>query len=166
MNAKEKRKFENNMVDIGFKRKDVKNFIADLIAIHPKAQHIPDGEKVKLDYEQITTHPDYVRKVDEYKQWVEENQDTEFSVLNNKTYKGQLVELLKDQTVEKWIMYTGDLIKVNGANVLDYFVDLGYSESESLKLKDAVVGIREMLGFQADEILELLKPLIRKESIN
>jgi hypothetical protein len=75
---------------------------------------ISEGTKVKLNTNQMKSHPDYKNLVPKYRDWVEDNQDKIFTVIydENKKNKPVLVCLKEDTTNPKWLFWTGDLIIV------------------------------------------------------
>ena len=76
-----------------------------------KAQEYKDGDKVILNYKQITSRKDWKRKLPNYKNWVEENKDKIFTIQNTKKYT-EFVTLKEDTSEEKWMFWVGDLVKV------------------------------------------------------
>lgn len=76
-----------------------------------KSQEFKDGDKVTLNYKQITSRKDWKRKLPNYKNWVNENKDKVFTVQKEKKYT-EFVTLLEDNSEEKWMFWVGDLIKV------------------------------------------------------
>jgi hypothetical protein len=75
------------------------------------ANPIPEGTKVKLNVKQITSHPDWERLQDSYKQFVQDNADAEFTVEYDERHKDNpvLVCLKEDTTPAKWLWWVGDL---------------------------------------------------------
>lgn len=74
---------------------------------------IAEGARVKLNYERISSHPDYSRLVPEYQQYVESNKDKEFTVVHDTNPKFSNTVFLKDETgTSIWKFWEGELIIV------------------------------------------------------
>jgi predicted RNA-binding protein with TRAM domain len=95
---------------------------AETLEYYLKLENTPDdklidnGSKVKFKYEQITSEKDWVRKLEKYRTFVEENKDKEFTVLieDIKVHnKYKMVSLVEDETDPKWLFWVGDLIRVD-----------------------------------------------------
>ena len=71
------------------------------------AYTIPEGTKVKLNYENITNEPDYTKKVKAYREFVENNKDKIFTVQYDEKYKNKpiLVSFKEDTNDIKWLWY-------------------------------------------------------------
>ena len=80
---------------------------------------IEEGAKVKLNYDSIVSDPNYPKKVQAYKDFVENNKDTVFTVEYDEKYKNKpLLVMLKEDTNEvKWLWHSKyDLIVVEDDN--------------------------------------------------
>ena len=68
---------------------------------------IPEGTKVKLNYENIINEPDYTKKVKAYREFVENNKNKIFTVQYDEKYKNKpiLVSLKEDTNEIKWLWY-------------------------------------------------------------
>lgn len=80
---------------------------------------IPEGTKVKLNYDSITNDPNYERKVQGYKDFVEDNKDKIFTVEYDEKYRNKplLVMLKEDASELKWLWHSKyDLIVINEDN--------------------------------------------------
>lgn len=80
---------------------------------------LDEGTKVKLNYESITSEPDYKKKVARYKEFVENNKDTIFTVQYDEKYKNKpiLVSLAEDDNEVKWLWHCeSDLIVIEDSN--------------------------------------------------
>ena len=80
---------------------------------------IEEGTKVKLNYDSIVSDPNYSKKVQPYRDFVENNKDTVFTVQYDEKYKNKpLLVMLKEDTNEvKWLWHTKyDLIVVEDDN--------------------------------------------------
>ena len=83
------------------------------------ADVIPEGTKVKLNYDSIVNDPNYLKKVQPYKDFVEDNKDTVFTVEYDEKYKNKplLVVLKEDNNEVKWLWHSKyDLIVVEDNN--------------------------------------------------
>lgn len=86
-------------------------------------QHVScfEGEKVKINYEQIKNSKDWDKLNLKYKEFIETHKDEIFTVefdpikkeLNAKT-KDLLVQLKEDETKPKWLFQARDLIPLPG----------------------------------------------------
>ena len=77
---------------------------------------IPEGTKVMLNYESITTEPDYKAKVEGYRTFVENNKDKIFTVQYDEKYRNKpvLVSLAEDTNEIKWLWHCeSDLIVID-----------------------------------------------------
>lgn len=80
---------------------------------------VAEGTKVKLNYDNITNDPNYPNKVQAYKDFVENNKDTVFTVEYDEKYTNKpLLVVLKEDTNEvKWLWHSKfDLIVVDDDN--------------------------------------------------
>lgn len=74
---------------------------------------VPEGAKVKLHYRNIVSHPDYPKKTEVYKNFVETNKNKVFTVEYDKigNHSPLLVCLKEDKSKVKWLFHsTYDLI--------------------------------------------------------
>lgn len=69
---------------------------------------IEEGTKVKLNYDSIVNDPNYSRKVQAYKDFVENNKDKIFTVEYDERYTNNplLVMLKEDETEVKWLWHS------------------------------------------------------------
>ena len=76
--------------------------------------YIPEGTKVKLNLKRIQAHPEYSKYTEAYRNFVESNEDTIFTVEYDKFRKNPstLVCLKEDPTPLKWLFWTGFLTEV------------------------------------------------------
>lgn len=84
------------------------------------APGLPEGTHVRLNVDQIVKRPDYSKMQDAYRQFVESNADTEFTVAyDEKHTSGKLVllrynrGLAEGETHPAWLFYSGDLIALD-----------------------------------------------------
>lgn len=77
----------------------------------PEASPMHRGTKVRLNYEKITADPDYARKVEPYKQFVEENRGAIFTVEYDDKYRHDpmFVCLKEDSREVRWLWHVSDL---------------------------------------------------------
>lgn len=78
-------------------------------------EFLAEGTKVKLNYEWITEEPSYINKAKSYKEFVESNKNTIFTVEYDKKYgdKSYMVCLKEDMTPTKWLWHSSlDLLVV------------------------------------------------------
>lgn len=67
---------------------------------------IRDGDKVKLNVQEITSRKNYERMTDEYKTFIDENKDSVFTAhIERRT----LTSFVEDP---RWLFWCGDLLKV------------------------------------------------------
>jgi hypothetical protein len=79
-------------------------------------EFIPEGAKVKINYDEILSRPNYNKLRPEYREFVEKNKDKIFTVKYDEKYKEQpyLVCLKEDDTPLKWLWeISTDLIVVS-----------------------------------------------------
>ena len=91
-------KDEGNLVDLLSRWNNTKN---DIVA----------GDKVKINFEQISKRPDYHKMNESYRMFVEDNKNKLFTAgegLNEGTARN-LIPLQEDST---WLFWCGDLVKV------------------------------------------------------
>lgn len=69
------------------------------------------GSKVKLKYNQIIARKDWDKLSKNYKTFVEENKDVEFTIEETDAKNlFKMVSLREDTTDPKWLFWVGDLI--------------------------------------------------------
>ncbi len=84
-----------------------------------KLAPIPEGTKVKLNYESIISDVNYNKNIDsnkqKYHEFIELNKDRIFSVEYDPKFQDNptLVCLKEDETDPKWLFWIGDLIVIN-----------------------------------------------------
>ena len=74
-----------------------------------------EGDKVQIDYDGITSRVDYDKRRPEYRNFIEENKNTIFTVKYDEKYRNNpwLVSLEEDTTEPRWLFTTSDLILYN-----------------------------------------------------
>ena len=76
---------------------------------------LPEGTKVKLDYDEIHDRPNYSKRNERFIKFVEQNKDRVFTVEYDDKHKDKpyLVCLNEDTTKPKWLFHANfDLIVV------------------------------------------------------
>ena len=92
-----------------------KNQLEDYIKFKEKQMSsivLFEGDKVKIDYEGIVSRVDYEKRRPEYRDFIEQNKDTIFTVKYDEKYRNNpwLVSLEEDTTEPRWLFTTSDLI--------------------------------------------------------
>ena len=103
MNREERRKLEKL-------QKKIKNVLI-------REERLREGQKVKLNYKKMISHPDWNKNLDEnktcYHNWVELHKDDIFTIEYDENHQdGILVCFEEDTTEPKWLFYEGDLVEV------------------------------------------------------
>lgn len=81
---------------------------------------LPEGAKVRLDYDAIVHQPSYSKRQPAYREFVEANKDNEFTVVyDDKHTSGKLVCLAEDTSEQKWLWHSADLIRLDTAKEID-----------------------------------------------
>jgi hypothetical protein len=85
---------------------------ADIFDRLSSGKLINAGSKVRLKYDQITSREDWATLNQKYKNFVEANKDSEFTVqIDEKIHNMyKLVSLAEDTTEPKFLFWVGDLI--------------------------------------------------------
>ena len=111
MNRAQKRKYVTALRKKGFSLESAKR-IAEMKALDDVKPVIAVGDKVRLKYDTITQSPDYDKKVENYKKFVEDNRD---KVFTTESYNGydKLFCFVEDETEVKWVFHEFDLEKVD-----------------------------------------------------
>ena len=94
----------------GFSLESAKR-IAEMKALQDTKPVISSGDKVRLKYDAITQSPDYDKRVENYKKFIENNKD---KVFTTESYNGydKLFCFVEDKTEVKWVFHEYDLEKV------------------------------------------------------
>lgn len=80
-------------------------------------QDIVEGEKVKLNVENLKARQNYERMTDLYKEFIDANVDTVFTA---HVERPTLISLKEEP---KWLFWCGDLIKVKEDGVEDVYIN-------------------------------------------
>lgn len=125
MNREQKRNYTKKLKQKGYSESQIE---LALRVVEMKSKSLVDEEflendKVKLNYENITSHPDYIKNktseeshVIRYHKFIEDNKDKVMTVQYDKNHQDhpQLVVLKEDENEDdcKWLFWVGDLIKI------------------------------------------------------
>lgn len=120
MNREQRRQTVKNLQKKGLKRESAETFVERMdFTEHHFNRDVWEGEKVKLNYDRITHYKDWKILRQEYRDFVEANKDTVFTVEfddirkkeaeKNKGLSG-LCQFAEDTTSVKWLFYAIDLI--------------------------------------------------------
>lgn len=109
MNREQKRAFVKKAQKKGVSKKTAEAYaeimdMGDRKIIEP--QDIQEGEKVRLNLENIKTRQNYGHMTDKYKAFVETNIDTVFTA---HIERPTLISFVEEPS---WLFYSGDLIKI------------------------------------------------------
>ena len=109
MNRAQKRKYVIALRKKGFSLESAKR-IAEMKALQDVKPIISAGDKVRLKYDAITQSPDYDKRVENYKKFIEDNKD---KVFTTESYNGydQLFCFVEDETEVNWVFHEYDLEK-------------------------------------------------------
>lgn len=110
MNRAQKRKYVIALRKKGFSLESAKR-IAEMKVLDDVKPVIAVGDKVRLKYDAITQSPDYDRRVENYKKFVENSKDKVFTTESYKGYN-KLFCFVEDETEIKWVFHEYDLEKV------------------------------------------------------
>ena len=95
-------------------RRQLQKFKKQHKQISVREERLKEGQRVKLHYQRITSHPDWSKLTQKYRMWVATHKDDIFTVEYDEQHKdGVLVCLKEDTTEPKWLFYEGDLIEVD-----------------------------------------------------
>lgn len=94
----------------GFSLESAKK-LSEMKALQDTQPVISVGDKVRLKYDAITQSPDYDKRFENYKKFIEDNKD---KVFTTESYNGydQLFCFVEDETEVKWVFHEYDLEKV------------------------------------------------------
>lgn len=110
MNREQKRKTIKSFIAKGYTAKQAENFLA-IKALENAKKFLKEGDKVKLNISQITSHPDWKAKRAQFKEWVQNHRDMVLTVEydKNHTKNPAIVCVREDETDPKWLFWEGDL---------------------------------------------------------
>lgn len=103
------KKKNNNISQTKISKLQLSNSIKNFYAM---SNTILEGSKVKLNYNRIIKRKGYDDLVSEYKEFIELNKDSVFTVEYDKDRRDNpsWVCLVEDNTPFKWLFYVGDLV--------------------------------------------------------
>ena len=110
MNRAQKRKYVIELRKKGFSLKSTKK-LAEMKSLQDTKPVISTGNKVRLKYDAITQSPDYDKRVENYKKFIEDNKDKVFTTESYNGYN-KLFCFVEDETEVKWVFHEYDLEKV------------------------------------------------------
>lgn len=126
MNREDRRKLTKKLKGKGVSEKSIAQYIElqKLKDNQLSNEEFLEGQKVVLNYEQITGHKDYIKNknsteshVIRYHEFVESHKDQVMTVSYDKDHERHkyLVTLVEDESedIYKFLWWTGDLIKIN-----------------------------------------------------
>ena len=101
----------NKKLKLGLSEEQIVNYIK-FKEDQMNSANLNEGDKVKLNYEEIVSRIDYAKKVETYRNFIETNKDTIFTVKYDEKYRNNpwLVCLEEDTTEPRWLFTTSDLI--------------------------------------------------------
>lgn len=110
-NLSKKIKKVNKTLNLGLTKKQLKNYIK-FKEEQLSSVVLFEGDKVKIDYEGIVSRVDYEKRRPEYRDFIEQNKNTIFTVKYDEKYRNNpwLVSLEEDTTEPRWLFTTSDLI--------------------------------------------------------
>lgn len=113
MNREQKRAFVKKAKKRGVKESEAKAY-AEIISggsgDNTPSQEILDGEKVTINTEAVRARKNYEQMNPKYKEFVESSNGREFTA---RVKHGNMIELVEE---DKWLFWSGDLIKVSEQN--------------------------------------------------
>lgn len=120
-NRKARRERQQKLREAGLTKTEAKFMIERLSSKTRNPISCWEGEKVKIDFERIYHYKDYEKLNPKYKEFIENNRSTVFTVefdpyrkQHNTKDKENMVQLVEDESVPKWLFWAGDLIPLPG----------------------------------------------------
>ena len=117
MNRAERRATVKKLTKNGVTRASAETFVKRMNDRTQNPVTTWEGEKVKLDYNRISTYPDWPEMRKEYREWVTTHKDDVFTVEFDPVKKkaksqnvNKVVQFVEDTTSPKWLFFAGDLI--------------------------------------------------------
>ena len=112
MNREDRRKYTKKLRADGRSPAQIEQIVAMKKAMEIQ-KPLAEGQAVKLNIEQIKSHPGWDKMRDTYKEFIEANIDTVFTVEYDEKHKGRGIVCLKEDTsIPKWYFWSGDLISL------------------------------------------------------
>lgn len=113
MNRKQRRTLSNKSV--GYTAQQIE--LAKLLFIRGLYKgRFKEGDRVRLNMDELTNSPDWERKVDAWREWCLSHSNDVMTVEYDAAYgdNPSLVCLKEDQSDPKWLFSVGDLMPANG----------------------------------------------------
>ncbi len=110
MNREQKRKIQSTLRKKGYSEKQIESYF--MIKEHKEqAGKYAEGDRVQLDIQRLTAHPNWPRMRPEYREWVLAHEGQTFTVQYDPKRKDKpsLVCLAEDDTAPKWLFFVDDL---------------------------------------------------------
>lgn len=113
MNRKQKRNIQGALRKKGYSERQIASYLM-LKEREEQAGKYAEGDKVQLDIQKLTGHPNWPRLRQEYREWVLAHTGQTFTVQYDPQQKERpsLVCLAEDETVPKWLFFVGDLKRI------------------------------------------------------
>lgn len=112
-NREQKRKLKKRLARSGLSVDDALDLLTRRVQAM-NAEALPEGAKVRLNYDSIVDQPSYQKRQQAYRDFVEENRDKIFTVAyDDKHQSGKLVLLQEDTSEQQWLWHCADLIRVD-----------------------------------------------------
>ena len=109
MNRAERRAYAKRMKKMGANSSE----LIRLLDLQKTANLLKEGTKVKINYNKVTSDPDYKNKTQWFRDFVENNKDQIFTIEFDEKYKkvnsNILVTLKEDTSDPKWLWFVDDL---------------------------------------------------------
>lgn len=119
MNREQKRKVKKAVksgIKSGKIRIDkVKSFLEDTIRAQVDSYGIKEYDKVKLNYDKIVSDVNFPNMNPKFQQWIHDSKDKIFTVeFDEEHSKNKMFcNFAEDANDVKWLIFVGDLIKIN-----------------------------------------------------
>lgn len=158
MNREQKRVLEKKLKEFGLNKDSIKAFL-ERGEIAEKGIKLWEGEKVRLNYMRIISNKDWPKLNPNYRNFVESNKNTIFTVEfdpikkeKDSFDKDTLVQFVEDITDPKWLFFVWDLIpEPNQVNPNDIKVEINLDDEIKGTIDNAVL---ETLQREAHSIIQ------------
>ena len=114
MNREQKRSLKKSIKSGKVRIDKVRNALLDVLTNGASTYGIEQGDKVRLNYEKLTSDPNYDKMNEEWKDWIEKHKNVVLSVkfdeqhAVNKLFCG----FDEDDSGKNWLFFVGDLTKI------------------------------------------------------
>ena len=117
MNREGKRKLIKKLQSEGCSEAEILKLI-EIQEIAASKKFLKEGDRVKLNINNIKSHVDYDKLTNEYKQWVNTHKADIFTVEYDKKFKENpsIICLKEDATEPKWLFHEKDLNRIEAKN--------------------------------------------------